>query len=91
MSRARFNPWPTHASMAEMLTNADLLRIDRRKVIDDMTYDEMLGTEQVLIDRREGIDAAMENLMELRVKTNMVIRMLEEKQHRDMFDDEDGD
>ena len=91
MSRLRFNPWPTHASMADMLMNADLLRIDRREVIDDMTYDEMLGTEQVLIDRREGIDAAIEDLMELRVKTNAIIRMLEERQHRDMVDDEDGD
>lgn len=91
MSRARFNPWPTHASMAETLTNAEMLHIDRREAIDDMTYDELLGTEQVLIDRRAGIDAAMQSLMELRVKTNTIIRMLEERQYRDMVDDEDGE
>lgn len=84
MSDVRLNHWPAYASMANTLMNADMLRIDQYDAINDMTFSEMSGVEQVLLDRLAGIDASIERLMELRVRTNDAVQRIERVRLREI-------
>ena len=87
MNDVQFNYWPIFVNMADRLMEADLIGIDKGEMISDMTPSEMIGVEQVLIDRVHGVDASIAKLGEVRVRANDIVWMIE-RTRQSMFSDD---
>lgn len=73
-----YNRWPVHKSYADHLIHPLTSEDTVAAILDDMTFDELIGTSEVLVSRLDGINASIEALSELRVKANSMLRRMNE-------------